>query len=35
MPPLSVESTGVLNERLGRLGAARRVVPLPLATLLP
>src|SRR4051812_21356030 len=34
MPPLSVESTGVLNERLGRHGAARQVVPLPLAALL-
>jgi hypothetical protein len=34
MPPLSVDSTGVLNERLGRHGAARRVVPLPLAALL-
>jgi hypothetical protein len=34
MPPLSVESTGVLDERLGRLGAARRVVLLPLAALL-
>ena len=34
MPPLSVDSTGILNQRLRRPGAARRVVLLPLAALL-
>src|SRR5215217_3659150 len=32
MPPLSVDSTGILNQPLRRHGAARRV-PLPLAAL--
>ena len=34
MPPLSVDSTGILNQPLRRPGAARRVVLLPLAALL-